>query len=89
MRIFFDYQAFEMQRFGGVSRSYAELIAHLMEEDDCICKIGIKESDNVHLKECGLGYNTKPLHYTHDKWLGGRKSCIGQRTLTKMLLRAF
>ena len=89
MRILFDYQAFEMQRFGGVSRSYAELISHLQKEESVNCTIGIKESDNVHLKECGLDYNTKPLHYTHDKWLGGRKRFIGQRTLTKMLLRAF
>lgn len=89
MRVLFDHQAFEMQRFGGVSRSYAELIAHLRKEDDCTCKIGIKESDNVHLKECGLDHNTKPLHYTHNKWLGGKKCFIGQRTLTKMLLRTF
>jgi len=88
MRIYFDYQAFEMQRFGGVSRSYAELISHLQESTICNCKIGVKESDNVHLKECGIDHNTKPSYHTHNKYFGGKKWFKGQRTLTRMIMRA-
>lgn len=88
MRIFFDYQAFEMQRFGGVSRSYAELISHLQKGESVDCTIGIKESDNVHLKECRLDSNVKSLHYTHKKWFEGKKLFKGQRTLTRKIMHA-
>lgn len=86
MNILFDYQAFEMQRFGGVSRSYAELIAHLRKEG-CACKVGVKESDNVYLREKGLA-NVKSLYYTHDKWFEGKKWFKGQRTLTRQIMGA-
>lgn len=81
MRILFDHQAFEMQRFGGVSRSYAELIPHLQEEG-CQCKVGLKESDNAYVKLPGL----KPLHYTHNKFFNGKKWFKGQRTLTRVIM---
>lgn len=83
MRILFDHQAFEMQRFGGVSRSYAELISHLQEEG-VSCKVGLKESDNAYIELPGL----KPLHYTHDKYFGGKKWFKGQRTLTRRIMHA-
>lgn len=82
MRILFDYQAFEMQRFGGVSRSYAELISHLREEG-VSCKVGLKESDNAYIKLPGL----KPLHYTHNKYFKCKKWFKGQRTLTRKVLK--
>ena len=83
MRILFDYQAFEMQSFGGVSRSYAELISH-MQEDGVPCKVGLKESDNAYVKLPGL----KPLHHTHNKFFGGKKWFKGQRTLTRKIMQA-
>lgn len=83
MDILFDYQAFEMQRFGGVSRSYAELISHL--QGACVsCKVGLKESDNAYIKLPGL----KPLHYTHNKYFNGKKWFKGQRTLTRRIMHA-
>lgn len=85
MRILFDHQAFEMQRIGGVSRSYAELISHLRDKG-CNCTIGIKESDNVYLHEKGLAPGIKPLHYWHDLLFEGKKLFKGQRTLERKLL---
>lgn len=82
MRVLFDYQAFEMQRFGGVSRSYAELISHLQEEG-YQCKVGLKESNNAYIKKTGL----KPLHYTHNIYFNGKKWFKGQRTLTRKIMR--
>lgn len=82
MQILFDYQAFEMQRFGGVSHSYAEIIEHLQREG-CDCRIGLKESDNGHLQECGLANTIKPLHYIHKRLFEGKKWFKGQRTLTR------
>jgi len=85
MNLLFDYQAFEMQCFGGVSRSYAELIFHLKKKEECVCQVAVKESDNIHLKECGLVKDVKPLYYTHNKWFGGKRKFKGQRTLTRMV----
>lgn len=78
MTILYDYQAFEMQHFGGVSHSYAELIKHLQGED-CICRIGLKESNNVYIQDGRI----KPLHYTHNRYWKAKKIIPGQRSLTK------
>jgi len=85
MRIFFDYQAFELQSIGGVSRSYAELISCL-SQFECYCRLGIKESDNIYLRECGIPVKVKPLHYTYSRLFEGKKLFIGQRFLTRKVL---
>ena len=86
MSVFFDYQAFEMQRFGGISRSYAELISHL-HKDGYQCIVGIKESDNTCINK--LGVNVKPLYSTHHRFFSGRKYTIGQRTITNYIAKIF
>lgn len=72
-----------MQRFGGVSLSYAELISHLQKEEGFECQIGVKESDNVHLKECGMATNVKPLHYIHNRFWKTRKKYLDNAHLQK------
>ena len=62
MRALFDYQAFEFQRIGGVSRSYAELIPRL-RKNGCDCQVSVKESDNVYLASADLLPSILPLHY--------------------------
>lgn len=49
MKILYDYQAFTMQQFGGVSKCFCELISHLPGETKY--QIGIKQSKNAHLIE--------------------------------------
>ena len=88
MRILFDYQTFETQRIGGVSRSYAELISHLRDEE-CNCVVGVKESDNVYLHEKDMLSGIKPLHYRHSLFFGNKKCFKGQYALTRMLLGLF
>lgn len=57
LRVYFDYQAFIHQSFGGVSRYYAEIIARLPQYGiEPI--VGIRYSNNTHLK--ALGLNTRP-----------------------------
>lgn len=82
MKIFFDYQAFEVQNIGGVSRSYAELISHLSALD-CECFVSVRESDNVYLREMNLVSSILPLHYHNDRFFGGKKFFKGQRTMTR------
>lgn len=83
MRILFDYQAFEMQRFGGVSNSYAEIIAHLkaMGVD---ARLAIKESNNEHLLQTGIAPSIKSLSTANKRWFGGKKLFRGQRRLLRM-----
>lgn len=49
MKVLYDSQAFTMQKFGGVSKCFCELIAHLPKEVQW--EVGIKESDNFHLHD--------------------------------------
>lgn len=83
MTILFDYQAFEMQPFGGVSKSYAEIISHLktMGVD---ARIAIKESNNEHLIQSGIASSIKPLGTANKRWFGGKKMFKGQRKLLRM-----
>ena len=55
MNILYDYQAFTMQNFGGVSKCFAELISNLPQNINY--KLGIKESINIYLKENNLDDN--------------------------------
>lgn len=85
MRILFDYQAFEFQNYGGVSRSYVELISHLRDRG-CDYTVGIKESDNLYLREKNLVPKIKPLHYQHKLLFEGKKLFKGQRLLTRKVM---
>ena len=57
MKVLYDYQAFAMQSFGGVSRSFAQLFSHLPE--DIEYDIAIKWCSNEHLFESGAAPNVK------------------------------
>lgn len=57
MKVLYDYQAFAMQSFGGVSRSFAQLIRHLPE--DIEYDIAIKRCSNEHLLESGIAPSVK------------------------------
>lgn len=83
MTILFDYQAFEMQRFGGVSNSYAEIIAHLkaMGVD---ARLAIKESNNEHLLQTGIAPSIKSLGTANKRWFGDKKLFRGQRRLLRI-----
>lgn len=52
MKILYDYQAFEMQEYGGVSKSFCELIKNLPKA--CTYEIGLKESNNIHLHNSNI-----------------------------------
>lgn len=52
MKILYDHQIFEIQRVGGISRGFAEIISHLPE--DVQYEISLKESNNLYLDEYSL-----------------------------------
>ena len=52
MKILFDHQAFDMQRHGGVSNCFVQLISKF--PDDVKYELSLLECDNVHLRESNL-----------------------------------
>ena len=52
MKILFDYQAFYMQNFGGVSNGIVQTLSNM--SSDVKIEIAIKESNNEHLRKSGL-----------------------------------
>ena len=57
MKVLYDYQAFAMQPFGGVSRSFAQLISHL--PSDIQYEIAIRRCRNEHLHEMQIAPSVK------------------------------
>jgi len=49
MKILYDFQAFSIQRFGGVSRYFYELMNHFGEDPDLRWELPIRCSDNEYL----------------------------------------
>lgn len=80
MKVLYDYQAFQMQKVGGVSNCFAELIGHLPSSVEW--QIGLKESDNVHLKEKELMPNLPPRSLSAENFIM-RKHFLGKETLFK------
>lgn len=54
MNIFFDHQTFSLQKFGGISRYYAELINGINRVANNKAYLPLIFSDNVHLRESGI-----------------------------------
>lgn len=82
MKVLFDYQAFQMQKVGGVSNCFVELIDHLPDFVDW--SIGLKESNNVHLREKTLLSDVKEQSLVADNFLTNRPF-KGKVTLFKFL----
>lgn len=48
MKVLYDYQAFDMQRHGGVSNCFVKLVENMPSDIDWT--IGVRETDNIHLQ---------------------------------------
>ena len=86
MKVLYDYQAFQMQKVGGVSNCFVELIAHLPNSVDWT--IGLKESNNVHLREKGLLPDVKEQSLVAENFLT-KRPFKGKATLFKYLNEHF
>jgi len=53
MKILYDHQAFELQKFGGISRYFSELLCNKSKHIQC--DLSIKITENEHLKNCHYG----------------------------------
>lgn len=59
MRILFDNQIFDLQKFGGISRMYADIKNTLNEGNEFDVDISIKETENEYLKDSYPSGKTK------------------------------
>lgn len=68
MKVLYDYQIFDMQVTGGISRYHADLYRECLE-NDILSEIAIKYSDNIYLKDLNLKLNRRFSSEEH--FLGG------------------
>lgn len=54
MKILYDYQAFSLQKYGGISNSFVQLISHL--PNDVKWHLGLRYTKNYHLLSSNLGF---------------------------------
>ena len=78
MKVLYDHQAFTMQYFGGVSNCFCNLISYLPHEINS--KIGIIESNNLHLLESKICPDIKPVTYDIHSFTS-KYNFKGKRTL--------
>ena len=71
MNVLFDYQAFYIQKLGGVSNCFANLLANMPENIQA--EIAIRESDNIHLRSKHLVEGLHPCHLTKNNFICQRK----------------
>jgi len=69
MKILFDYQAFYMQKFGGISNGIVQILSCM--PSDVEIEIAIKECNNGHLRESGLT-SFSPAINTIDRFIINR-----------------
>lgn len=69
MKVLYDYQIFQIQNFGGISKGLAQCIAHFPK--DIEYDIAVKESDNIYLNEYNLNTNHSPISYQFSNFLQG------------------
>ena len=51
MKVLYDHQMFCLQRYGGISRYFAELIAHVTADEGFECELALRVSDNVYVEK--------------------------------------
>ena len=61
MKVLFDYQAFEMQKIGGISR-YFSILTERLPEYDVDTRLAILSSRNMYVRNRGLGAAFRFLH---------------------------
>jgi glycosyltransferase involved in cell wall biosynthesis len=85
MKILFDHQIFQNQKFGGISRYFVELITNL--GSDISFEIGLKYTNNNHLIE-RLNIPLEPLEDFKVKFLKDKNIFVNKQ-LTKLYSRLF
>ena len=73
MKILYDHQAFEMQRYGGISRYFAELIGRPPGNPGVEVALSIKYADNLHLQQTAFGRQVMARPGSYENFMAGRE----------------
>ncbi|SDO21410.1 Glycosyltransferase involved in cell wall bisynthesis [Rhodoferax sp. OV413] len=71
MKILYDHQAFEMQKFGGISRYFCELITQLDNTPTASVEVAIQYSHNEYLKSTRFGLKTQENPDSYENFMRG------------------
>ncbi len=90
LKVLYDHQIFDLQRYGGISRYYTELIKDFRVDENISLKLGLRFSDNNYLSNLVFA----PLFtQDHNIWLGTEKAmnAVGLKGLARsaQIKRAF
>ena len=86
-KVLYDYQAFDMQTHGGISRCICELYKQL--PDTVQATFGIEETDNVYLNQLGFpAQGTAYRHFLSKNNFPLKKPYIRPITISVAVIRA-
>lgn len=67
MKILYDHQIFALQKYGGISRYFAQIIHNLPKNIET--KIAVKSTNNEYFKNLSLTPQNKEIQYHYEKFL--------------------
>lgn len=74
MKVLFDFDIFQRQKFGGISRLFCDNLKNFNSSGDVQWNLPIQYSQNEYLKnDLSLGVNSLPLDHQYQSFLGGRE----------------
>ncbi len=73
MKILYDHQVFEMQKIGGISRYFCEIIGGLGKTGIIEGDLALKYSENEYLKNSGFSEQIEANPDNYENFLGGRE----------------
>lgn len=69
MKVLYDFQCFNMQKYGGVSNGFVQFISNL--PSDIQVELGLKGCENYHLRKSKLYPRGNRMYFQEDfKWMG-------------------
>lgn len=84
MKILFDHQIFQMQKFGGISRYFVELMSRL--PDDVVFNNKIAFTENVYLRNADSKFSkgiTIPKFRGHNRFIGPVNKFLSDLVISK------
>ncbi len=73
MKVLYDHQIFEMQRFGGISRYFCELFNGLEKNNEIEVDLSVTYATNEYLKGTRFSHRPKADPGSYDAFMGGRE----------------
>jgi len=73
MKILFDHQIFEAQKFGGISRYFCEVMRRLDETEDVEVDVAVKYAQNAYIRDTRFGASVQADPGSYESFMRGRE----------------